>query len=278
MKSRDQYLAGSLSRTEPWKAFGIKRRAWERRGKPTPPPHDAGLTPSILLLTCQVSDLRRHPSKAAGAPGRAKNLRFAQAPHLLTGGGRMQAKGWPHEFLRAPRRQHRRRRQQPRHFGLRCRAPAPPCSGDARGASSRASRGPACQARCRDPERLRRYYPPRRIEWLQSIMAFLKDIARFRDHGGWNKIRNLSDRDQLFVTILRCDLKVPGVRRVQQILAAARIPPVGCRGRCVGAPGRPALAEFWSNLDRNSISPRRAAMRRSTSARTSDGVLGAASS
>jgi hypothetical protein len=26
----------SYSRTKPWEAFGIKRRAWERRGKPTP--------------------------------------------------------------------------------------------------------------------------------------------------------------------------------------------------------------------------------------------------
>jgi hypothetical protein len=38
-KTRDEYLAvNSISRTRPWEAFGIKRRAWERRGKPTPPP------------------------------------------------------------------------------------------------------------------------------------------------------------------------------------------------------------------------------------------------
>lgn len=29
--TRDEYLATSLSRTKPWEALGIKRRAWERR-------------------------------------------------------------------------------------------------------------------------------------------------------------------------------------------------------------------------------------------------------
>jgi hypothetical protein len=36
-KSRDEYLAQSYSRTQPWLAFGIGRRAWEKRGKPNPP-------------------------------------------------------------------------------------------------------------------------------------------------------------------------------------------------------------------------------------------------
>ena len=36
-KPREQYLAAAVSRTKPWEAFGIKRRAWERRGKPMPP-------------------------------------------------------------------------------------------------------------------------------------------------------------------------------------------------------------------------------------------------
>jgi hypothetical protein len=37
VQAREQYLAGCLSQTRPWEAFGIKRRAWERRGKPVPP-------------------------------------------------------------------------------------------------------------------------------------------------------------------------------------------------------------------------------------------------
>lgn len=34
--TRAEYLANSLSQTRPWEAFGISRRAWERRGKPKP--------------------------------------------------------------------------------------------------------------------------------------------------------------------------------------------------------------------------------------------------
>ena len=33
---RDQYLAESLSKTQPWKALGISRATWYRRGKPMP--------------------------------------------------------------------------------------------------------------------------------------------------------------------------------------------------------------------------------------------------
>jgi hypothetical protein len=47
-KPREQ----SISRTKPWEAFGIKRRAWEQRGKPAPVTaqirgHDTVLTPGL---------------------------------------------------------------------------------------------------------------------------------------------------------------------------------------------------------------------------------------
>jgi hypothetical protein len=45
---RDQYLANSLSRTQPWKAFGVKRRRWEYMGQPTPPTECASPCPLIL--------------------------------------------------------------------------------------------------------------------------------------------------------------------------------------------------------------------------------------
>ena len=34
---RAEYLAESLMRKKPWEAFGISRRTWYRRGKPTSP-------------------------------------------------------------------------------------------------------------------------------------------------------------------------------------------------------------------------------------------------
>jgi hypothetical protein len=39
----------SFSRTKPWEAFGIKRRAWERRGKPTPPRRKFVRTPTTQI-------------------------------------------------------------------------------------------------------------------------------------------------------------------------------------------------------------------------------------
>jgi hypothetical protein len=51
VRSREQYLAGCLSQTRPWEAFGIKRRAWERRGKPIPPTTQVRTQYASLLLT-----------------------------------------------------------------------------------------------------------------------------------------------------------------------------------------------------------------------------------
>jgi hypothetical protein len=34
---REVYLANALTQSQPWRAFGISRRTWERRGKPHPP-------------------------------------------------------------------------------------------------------------------------------------------------------------------------------------------------------------------------------------------------
>lgn len=34
--SRAEYLAQSLSQTKPWEAFGVCRRTWEKRGRPSP--------------------------------------------------------------------------------------------------------------------------------------------------------------------------------------------------------------------------------------------------
>ena len=36
VQDRESYLANTLTRQEPWLAFGISRRTWERRGKPMP--------------------------------------------------------------------------------------------------------------------------------------------------------------------------------------------------------------------------------------------------
>ncbi|PJI42629.1 MAG: hypothetical protein CTR54_09015 [Rhizobium sp.] len=35
-KTRDEYLATSVSATKPWQEYGICRRTWEKRGKPNP--------------------------------------------------------------------------------------------------------------------------------------------------------------------------------------------------------------------------------------------------
>lgn len=57
----------SLSRTKPWEAFGIKRRAWELRGKPTPPP---------------TTQIRGHESSSAAG------LEFAQSSTVRCSNGR----------------------------------------------------------------------------------------------------------------------------------------------------------------------------------------------
>ncbi|MFZ2652019.1 MAG: hypothetical protein WA210_18125 [Burkholderiaceae bacterium] len=64
MKPREQ----SYSRTQPWLAFGIKRRAWERRGKPVPPSDDANMTPTMLSKSLsRGSNLRRDGERKAAA-------------------------------------------------------------------------------------------------------------------------------------------------------------------------------------------------------------------
>lgn len=63
-KPRALYEAESLSQTQPWKAFGISRRQWERRGKP-----------DVASLSLTIDDLRardlRHDAPASGRVERA---------------------------------------------------------------------------------------------------------------------------------------------------------------------------------------------------------------
>jgi hypothetical protein len=56
---RAEYEAESASRLEPWKAFGIKRRAWERRGKPTPPEATTQVCPQHSPVRDKRTHLRR---------------------------------------------------------------------------------------------------------------------------------------------------------------------------------------------------------------------------
>ena len=55
---RRQWLDNSAARTKPWEAFGIGRRAWERRGKPAPPQPEA--TTQVCPQHSPVRDMRTH--------------------------------------------------------------------------------------------------------------------------------------------------------------------------------------------------------------------------
>lgn len=67
-KPRAQYEAESLSQTRPWEAFGIKRRQWERRGKPLPPKaDDASVSSLILPRNKDDTPASRRASRAAQA-------------------------------------------------------------------------------------------------------------------------------------------------------------------------------------------------------------------
>ena len=64
----------SASRTRPWEAFGIKRRQWERRGKPLPPkPDDANS--SDLIGRSPILDELASSSRKPRRPARSKPLR-----------------------------------------------------------------------------------------------------------------------------------------------------------------------------------------------------------
>lgn len=88
MKPRAQYLTESLSRTRPWEAFGIKRRAWERRGKPMPPDHDASLSPSILSsgLGDTLASSVATPQGARASRAKDGGPRCARPAHREAGG------------------------------------------------------------------------------------------------------------------------------------------------------------------------------------------------
>jgi hypothetical protein len=79
-KTRAEYLAGSLSRTKPWKAERISRRTWERRRKATAPsaavasPCAANL-PSGWARTCDIST-----GGALMQPAGAENLEEGRHP------------------------------------------------------------------------------------------------------------------------------------------------------------------------------------------------------
>jgi hypothetical protein len=75
VRSRAEYENSLLAKRRPWEAFGIKRRAWERRGKPLPPADDASLTPSNLTYYRWGSHLRRE-----GLGDRPVQVRGGQEP------------------------------------------------------------------------------------------------------------------------------------------------------------------------------------------------------
>jgi hypothetical protein len=88
-KPREQ----ALSRTKPWEAFGIKRRAWERRGKPTPT--------ATTQIRRQYSSLRPSDefasSSTAPPAARARSARNGNGKRNGKHGPRRRDSGLPKE-------------------------------------------------------------------------------------------------------------------------------------------------------------------------------------
>jgi hypothetical protein len=73
-KPREQ----SLSRTKPWEAFGIKRRAWERRGKPDP----ATAVTTQIRAQDTIATLRTNLRRETQRVARAARQAAASPPKL----------------------------------------------------------------------------------------------------------------------------------------------------------------------------------------------------
>ena len=72
-RPRAVYEAESASRLKPWKAFGIERRAWERRGKPAPPQAETTTqVGSVASPEREYATHLRRPRPTAAKEGRSR--------------------------------------------------------------------------------------------------------------------------------------------------------------------------------------------------------------
>jgi len=77
-RSREEYLSGSLSATQPWKAEGVSRRTWERRRARQSKDRDAG--PSPTITTSMLGD-----APAAPDPPSSSRLLSSSPTHFPSG-------------------------------------------------------------------------------------------------------------------------------------------------------------------------------------------------
>ena len=87
-RPRAVYEAESASRLKPWKAFGIERRAWERRGKPAPPQAETTTqVGSVASPEREYATHLRRPRPTAAKEGRSRREAVSPGHGVTTTAG-----------------------------------------------------------------------------------------------------------------------------------------------------------------------------------------------
>jgi hypothetical protein len=86
MVVREIYECNSITKREPWKAFGWCRRTWERHGKPGVASVSAPPPSSTQRHTCVTPPPKPHPPGASGNASRARRTGTNGVRHFPVGG------------------------------------------------------------------------------------------------------------------------------------------------------------------------------------------------
>ena len=99
----------SYLKTEPWVFFDIKRRTWERRGMPIPPPRDANSSAVDrgTVTADETASARARPRREDARRGRSRWSRAAPYHRRKRPSGRLKKKENVRRMLRLKRGPHR---------------------------------------------------------------------------------------------------------------------------------------------------------------------------